>query len=271
MRIWTLSDLHLAPKDFHTDPEIWSFVPDADVCVVAGDIADGSPERSMEWLAQHIGRHMPVVTVLGNHDFYGENLSEARQAARQAADRLGIHLLDDSTVTIAGTRFVGATLWTDYDLYSDGDEDLREGYMHACRNGLSDHSQIGLAHGNMEMFKPRHALQLHKKSRFFIEDALREGYSGPTVVVTHHAPQIDSVHPAFAGDPVTPGFVSDLSDVFGRFEIDAWLHGHTHCAFDYEVNGARVVCNPRGYSHEQDFDPQLVIDISRFGPRLVDW
>jgi hypothetical protein len=25
------------------------------------------------------------------------------------------------------------------------------------------------------------------------------------------------------------------------------VHGHTHTAFDYVENGARVVCNPRGY------------------------
>jgi predicted phosphodiesterase len=29
-----------------------------------------------------------------------------------------------------------------------------------------------------------------------------------------------------------------------------WIHGHTHDPFDYEINGTRVICNPRGYPGE---------------------
>jgi hypothetical protein len=44
------------------------------------------------------------------------------------------------------------------------------------------------------------------------------------------------------------------------------VHGHTHDSFDYQVNGTRVICNPRGYQREgvnenASFDPQLVIDL----------
>lgn len=272
MKIWTLSDLHLAPKDFHTDPEIWSEIPEADVCVVAGDIADGSPERSLEWLENHIGKHMPVVTVLGNHDFYGEDILDVRPRLLERAAELGIHLLDDSSVTIAGTRFVGSTLWTDYDLYSDGDEYARRRFEIAAKNILSDHSQIGLRSGNMELFAPRHALQMHLKSRWFLEDTLRQDFDGQTVVVTHHAPHPGSVAAEFSGDIITPAFVSDMSDIFGRFEIDAWLHGHTHASFDYDVNGCRVVCNARGYGYElEEFDPELVVDLSKYGPKPPSW
>ena len=41
-----------------------------------------------------------------------------------------------------------------------------------------------------------------------------------------------------------------------------WIHGHTHTAFDYDVRGTRVVCNPRGYPHETTgFDPALVVTV----------
>lgn len=268
MKIWTISDLHLTPKQQRDleNPAL-HFIPDADVCVLAGDIADGSPAQSMEWIAKHILPHMPCVCVLGNHDFYGENLADARRAAAEAAEGLGIHLLDDSAVTIAGVRFVGATLWTDYELYADADYDLRRRYMYACKQGLADHVNIGIEHGSMELFKPKHALDLHWKSRTFIEGELRRDFDGQIVVVTHHAPHPNSVHPAFAGDQITPGFVSDLEYLFFTNDIDAWVHGHTHTPFDYEVGGCRVVCNPRGYEHEYAFDPEMVVDISRFGPR----
>jgi hypothetical protein len=29
-----------------------------------------------------------------------------------------------------------------------------------------------------------------------------------------------------------------------------WIHGHMHDPFDYEINGTRVICNPRGYPGE---------------------
>ena len=38
-----------------------------------------------------------------------------------------------------------------------------------------------------------------------------------------------------------------------------WIHGHTHTAFDYWVQGTRIVCNPRGYAHEYTgFQPRKV-------------
>lgn len=268
MRIWTLSDLHLNPSDFETDPMILGAIPDADVAVIAGDIGDGSPERSLEWIAKTILPHMPVVMVMGNHDFYGEDIFDVRPRLLERAGELGIHLLDDTSVTIAGTRFVGATLWTDYDLYSDGDEHARRRFEIAAKNILSDHSQIGLRRGEMELFAPRHAVRLHLKSRAFIEDTLRQDHDGQTVVVTHHAPHPGSVAPEYTGDIITPAFVSDLSDIFGRFDIDAWIHGHTHRSFDYDVSGCRVVCNPRGYGLEMSgFDPEMVVDLGRYGPK----
>jgi hypothetical protein len=32
----------------------------------------------------------------------------------------------------------------------------------------------------------------------------------------------------------------------GVEEMAFWIHGHAHIAADYDVDGKRVVCNPRG-------------------------
>ena len=45
-----------------------------------------------------------------------------------------------------------------------------------------------------------------------------------------------------------------------------WVHGHTHDSFDYEVNGTRVLCNPRGYAKDgrnenARFDVNLCVDV----------
>jgi hypothetical protein len=44
------------------------------------------------------------------------------------------------------------------------------------------------------------------------------------------------------------------------------VHGHTHDSFDYDLDGTRVVCNPRGYARggvneNPRFDPHLTITV----------
>ena len=106
-----------------------------------------------------------------------------------------------------------------------------------------------------------------------MENELAQPFDGKTIVVTHHAPHPLSIHPRFAGNPVNPGFVSDLGPLLDR--ADLWLHGHTHDGFDYWVGRCRVLANPAGYilnrktaNSEREFtfengkfDPAFVIEI----------
>lgn len=111
-------------------------------------------------------------------------------------------------------------------------------------------------------FRPEEACSLHLSSCRFIEGVLARPHDGPTVVVSHHAPHPGSVAQRYRGDPLTPAFVSDLSDLMARGRPDLWVHGHTHTSFDYRVGPTRVVCNPRGFPGENDvFDPGLVVEV----------
>ena len=108
MKIRVLSDLHL---EFHA----WTPPPaDADVVVLAGDIHVGV--GGIEWAREQFPT-TPVIYVVGNHEFYGGQLNEVLAALREAADRLGVYLLDSDELVLDGTRFLGATLWTDFALY----------------------------------------------------------------------------------------------------------------------------------------------------------
>lgn len=71
-------------------------------------------------------------------------------------------------------------------------------------------------------------------------------YIGKTVVITHHLPSMLSVADKYKEDLLSSCFASNLDDLLGSANI--WIHGHTHESFDYEINGTRVICNPRGYS-----------------------
>ena len=105
MKIRVLSDLHLEFADWSPPPA------DADVIVLAGDIHIGV--RGLEWARQQFPA-TPIVYVAGNHEFYGGQMRQVTAALREAADRLGVHLLDADELVLGGARFLGATLWTDF-------------------------------------------------------------------------------------------------------------------------------------------------------------
>jgi Icc-related predicted phosphoesterase len=240
MRIWTFSDLHLAFGNLDYTFEF----PDADLCVVAGDVTS-PPMNSVKWLQRHIGERMPVIFVAGNHEYYGQVYLDTLNDMKASLDAFpSVHFLENSAVVIHGVRFIGATLWTDFALYKQQRESMK--VAHAFMN---DYRTIMYRLSPPERLTPQHTLDFHRDSRNWLENELRRPFEGKTVVVTHTCPHTMSVDPQFDGDPVTPAFASDLSDLITTFQPAAWIHGHTHTSFDYVVpyTSTRVICNPRGY------------------------
>ncbi|MGO4509306.1 metallophosphoesterase [Bradyrhizobium sp. 2TAF36] len=123
MRIQIFSDLH---ADVLPIKHI-VLAEGIDVVVVAGDTCEGA-RRAFERLRQIVPLAIPIVMVMGNHEYYRRFLPPELEEARALAPSFNVHLLEDAEVTLGGTRFVGATLWTDYRLFGDtgpGHADLR--------------------------------------------------------------------------------------------------------------------------------------------------
>lgn len=259
-RIWVLSDLHLRQRDALDLLKPSSF-PDADVCVVAGDVC-GRLNLSINWLGKVIRPKMPVVAVLGNHEFYTTSVDVARHNAAFLAKSLDVALLDNTEREIAGVRFVGAPLWTDFRLY-ETDGVSREKAMTAARVSMADYGEITIREDDRyRPLRPEDTLAMHAETLSFFDGCMNATKNRPTVVVTHHAPHVGSVHARHAGDDVTPSFASDLSDRIDRWKPRMWIHGHVHSSFDYMVGETRVVCNPRGYREgleNPDFDFMKVV------------
>jgi Icc-related predicted phosphoesterase len=257
LKLWPISDLHLAKG------EGWAagHIPAADVAVVAGDVCEGVV-AAVEWLAAHIRPHMRVVYVPGNHEFYGTALNHALMMGKDAAAKAGIDLLDGDAVVIEGVRVIGATLWTDYLLFG---ERLRWAAMAQARHSLNDHRLIAWSTDPWRRFKPEDAAALHLRSVLEIErHLLHQHRAGPTVVVTHHAPLVDSIAPNLRADLLSAAYVSDLSDLVSRVGPALWVHGHTHHAVDMEVHGMRLLSNPRGYRAESasiGWRPLLTVEV----------
>jgi hypothetical protein len=80
-------------------------------------------------------------------------------------------------------------LWTDFALFGEADKFFA---MQAARQRLTDFSII---QNQGRPFTPEDAIQLHAASRDWLAVMLAESFDGKTVVVTHHAPSSQSVHP----------------------------------------------------------------------------
>ncbi|WP_296746983.1 metallophosphoesterase [Mesorhizobium sp.] len=252
MKIWLLSDLHLEYADLRQPLEI----PDADVCVVAGDLCR-APANGVLWLGKQIPREMPCIYVAGNHEHYRGSIKEGLEDGRSAAARFdNIHFMENDFVMVGGIRFIGASLWTDYRI--EGSPELA---MHYARDRMNDYKAIANQRNPWQRFLPSDAYRMHQESRRYIEGILKFD-AIPTVVVTHHLPHANSIPARFMGDLLNGAYASDLSQLIEQWQPALWIHGHTHDSADYSVGATRILCNPRGYDGENsEFNPALVVKV----------
>jgi len=247
MKLHILNDLHIEFEDFAPP------ATDADVIILAGDIGVGM--GGLRWAEKRFPDR-PVIYVPGNHEFYHHDIALIDELKAQAPDN--VRVLNDEQVIIDGVRFLGSILWTDFALFGEADKFFA---IQAARQRMTDFSII---QNQGKPFTPEDAIRLHTASRDWLAAMLAEPFDGKTVVVTHHAPSSQSVHPRYARDLLTPAFASNLEDLMEGDRAGLWVHGHMHESFDYEVYGTRVVCNPRGYAPEAlnpDFRPDWVLRV----------
>jgi predicted phosphodiesterase len=250
VRVHVLSDLHLEHAPF-TVPEV-----DADVVVLAGDVAPGT--AGIEWMRRHLGGR-PILYVAGNHEFYGHDLPGLIDRLRDAARGSSIHVLEDDEVVIDGVRFLGCSLWSDFDFAG---AENRANTMRVCERLVNDYKQIRSSEHDRPL-QAQDTRGLHIASRAWLAEALATPHDGPTVVITHHAPLVRERpdNPLLAA--VGGAFASDLSELMNGERAGLWIFGHIHREVDTEVNGTRVLSNQRGYPHEPvaGFDPGLVVEV----------
>lgn len=272
MRAFVISDIHRVPMDIYRGP---IGIPEADICICAGDVTD-NVYTTVDYVLAEIASKMPVVLTLGNHDYYSTSIDRALEIARERFSRTNVHLLENGKVTIQGVRFIGATLWTDFEIphgRPKGGQELpvearRDLAYHVCIRDIADFRHIYRSDerrpGETGLITVQELVSRHQLTRAYIEEELSRPFEGETVVITHHAPSQRSFHPSFVGNPTNAAFASDLTKTIRRGRPTYWIHGHIHHASDYVVGATRVLCNPRGYRHELQstgFRPGLVVEI----------
>ena len=254
MKLSILSDLHLGVESFERPRN------DADLVVLAGDIA--RPKAAAAWA---LGFDKPVLYVAGNHEFYGSSIDGAAAELKNLCAATHVHVLDRDEIVVGDVRFLGTTLWTDFELFGDARRNSQAA-AEATRL-IRDFSRIAFGPDGAA-FTPNDSAALFRQHAAWLEARLAVPHAGPTVVITHHAPSPRSIHPRFDGSLLNACFVSDLERLTGADRVQLWIHGHTHDSFDYGVNGTRIVCNPRGYAKDGVnenalFDANLTIEVER--------
>jgi len=257
MKIHLISDIHteMDKKLVLTAP------PEADLIVLAGDIANGTD--GVAWAQQSYGTDIPVVYICGNHEFYSNEISVTTDISKCAAGT-NIHFLDNQSKVIDGVRFIGTTLWTSF---NDWSNQSIINYLHQQMNDYNfikatdfyanstlveqarsiQKDSLESAGAKKGLLVPIITYMKHLEAVQYLEAELSNPFNGKTIVVTHHAPSYSSVNPAKL--KYEDAYASSLEHLITRQSdsIDAWFHGHLHVPVNYKISGVPIISNPRDY------------------------
>ena len=228
-----MSDLHL---DFHADygKEFLETleVPECDLLVIAGDLADVSivsPENAFKTFCKKAPK---VLYVAGNHSSYHSSLRWSDNEIEKV-----VKLFPQVTFAskakvfdIDGIPFLAGTLW-----FQDAPDQIH------YKKFLNDFDLIS----DLEP-------EIYHRNKEF--DILLHGIKDePCIVVSHHLPSYQSVNSRFAGSALNRFFVGGSFDqLIADSKILAFIHGHCHDGVDYKIGDTRIVSNPFGYIFEVD-------------------
>lgn len=214
-----------------------------DVLCVVGDISVGGIHRAYFHLwdmKKFID--IPIVAVLGNHDFYGTNIETEMAkypSTKEEAFKGDIHLLEyGDSCNIQGQWFVGGTGWI------DGSWDnihLSPIYTHYY-NSYSDFRCIQ---------NYQRTFDIGYETRYNIFKTL-DRIDSPAVVLTHFIPTRECIHSKYIGNSINPCFSNEWVDYIeaNGDKIAVWLFGHGHNPVSKIISGVKFESNPIGYPGE---------------------
>src|SRR5215813_11484000 len=199
MRIAATADLHFSPPSYDRVREPFTRVrEEADVLVIAGDLTNyGKPDEMHSLLNALVRLRIPIVAVLGNHDY--ESGQEQELIKMMTAE--GIKVLDGSSYERDGVGFAGT-----------------KGFVGGFGRGVLT------AFGEKEV---KAFVQAGLDETLKLERALAMMRSPKIVIVTHYAPICETV----AGErpEIWPYLGSSrLAEVIDRHQALIAFHGHAH-------------------------------------------
>jgi predicted phosphohydrolase len=243
MKIQVISDLH---QEFgYTE---LSFAG-ADIVVFAGDVNLGV--KGIEWILSTV-KDVPVVYILGNHEYYKGSYPKTLRKIEELSQNTNVHVLENRSVVIGDITFHGATLWTNFELLGDS---RVNGSI--CQEKMNDYKMIR-RDPSYSKLRSVDTYVIHRSSMKWLEESLESSSTRKNIVVTHHAPSIQSVP-----EKDRTNVLSNLEVTIVKYKPDFWIHGHIHEPAKYTVGNTTVLCNPHGYIDEpyNGFDKNLIVEM----------
>jgi len=237
MKVNLLSDLHT---------EFWSDLAvhpgEGDVLILAGDIGlaltlkTTSGRYYREFLKTASESYNKVFYVLGNHEYYDYTFEDTLTDIQEFVyDNFTV--LNNSSEFYNGVHFVGATLWTGFDKANPV-------VMKDAGDCMNDYDLIILGEDKLH---PEDTLWEHNNSVEWFNQVLPT-LNGDVVMITHHAPSIQSIKGRYDREMTKHAYHTDLTRLIANHpNLKVWCHGHTHVQNDYKVQQCRVLSNPFGY------------------------
>lgn len=249
MKIKVLSDLHLESG------QLENVENDFDVVVLAGDIH--TKKNGLLW-AKKVFKDIPILYVLGNHEFYGGAYPKLISTLKDEAVGSNVHILENDVVTIDGVNFLGCTLWTDFKLL--GHDQRLTGSE--CQEKMNDYRKIRVTPSYYKLRSLDVAI-INQISVRWLEKELKARQDENNIVITHHAPSLKSIPEEYQNDIISSAYASNLDDLIEKYQPSYWIHGHIHESVNYKIGDCSVVSNPRGYKSElnENFDSNFIIEL----------
>lgn len=199
LKLAAIADIHCTKKTLDSVRHVLSAMAEsADIVLIAGDLCDtGAPEEAHILARELTNLKLPVVAVMGNHDFECGKAGEVEAIFSDA----GINMLNGKCCEIRGIGFAGAKGFGggfgDKALQPWGEQIIKDFVREAVDEALKLESAIA-------------GLRTDKR-----------------IVLLHYSPIIETV---IGESPLIQPFLgsSRLEDPLNRYPVTAVFHGHAH-------------------------------------------
>jgi Icc-related predicted phosphoesterase len=199
LRVSAVADIHCTKKKMDSTRDLLSAMAhETDILLLGGDLCDAGLPEEAEILAREIAiLKVPVVAVLGNHDFEAGKATEIIEILSNA----GVNVLDGKSCEIYGIGFAGV-------------KGFAGGFGERALQPWGEPIIKAFVHEAVE-----EALKL--------ESALAGLRTPNRIALLHYSPIVETV----MGEPpeIFPFLGSSrLEDPLNRYPVAAVFHGHAH-------------------------------------------
>jgi uncharacterized protein len=199
LKVAALGDLHVKADQPPALRDLFTEISKAaDVLVLCGDLTDTGTVKEAEVLKEELKAcSIPVVGVLGNHDYECGQVEDVKAILKDA----GMQLLDGQSCQVKEVGFVGV-------------KGFVGGFGRRMLGSFGEPAIKTLVSESLN-------------EAMHLENAMRTVRAERSVVVLHYAPVVDTVE----GEPleIFPFLGSSrLAETIDRFKVSLVVHGHAH-------------------------------------------